>query len=140
MIIEHSVAPLPIISEVMKSVAKTLPHPDVDTIDVATVFAALSDPTRLAICLSLAENDGEARCSSFNYLCAAPNLTYHFARLREAGVTRTRLQGTSRHISLRRDDLDKRFPGLLDAVLDAARRSRGSLPAIDMDYTRAKPR
>jgi hypothetical protein len=35
-------------------------------------------------------------------------------------VTRTRVEGTQRFISLRRDDLERRFPGLLDAVLRAA--------------------
>jgi hypothetical protein len=40
--------------------------------------------------------------------------------LREAGVVTQELQGTSKLTSLRREDLDARFPGLLDAVLDAA--------------------
>ena len=34
-------------------------------------------------------------------------------------MTHTRLAGTTRRVSLRRDDLDARFPGLLDAVLRA---------------------
>jgi DNA-binding transcriptional ArsR family regulator len=112
---------------------KTVPHPDAESIDPTVVFSALSDPTRLAICLSLAESEEfEARCSSFQELGTPSNLAYHFARLREAGVTRVRLQGTSRFVSLRRDDLNRRFPGLLDAILEAARRSRASLPAIDV--------
>jgi DNA-binding transcriptional ArsR family regulator len=48
------------------------------------------------------------------------SVSYHFKVLREAGVTRTRVEGTQRFISLRRDDLEMRFPGLLDAVLRAA--------------------
>ncbi len=40
--------------------------------------------------------------------------------LREAGVIRQYRDGTSRLSTLRRDDLDVRFPGLLDAVLQAA--------------------
>jgi hypothetical protein len=40
--------------------------------------------------------------------------------LREAGVIRQRVEGTTRLNSLRRDDLDDRFPGLLDAVLAGA--------------------
>jgi DNA-binding transcriptional ArsR family regulator len=43
--------------------------------------------------------------------------SHHFRVLREAGVTHTRLEGTHRHVSLRREDLDARFPGLLGAVL-----------------------
>jgi hypothetical protein len=40
--------------------------------------------------------------------------------LREAGVVRQRSEGTARLNTLRREDLDARFPGLLDSVLRAA--------------------
>ena len=56
-------------------------------------------------------------------------LTYHFTKLREAGVTRARVEGTSRLISLRREEFDRRFPGLLDSVIEAARRDP-NLPRI----------
>ena len=49
------------------------------------------------------------------------NISYHLAKLREAGVTRTEAVGTSRLISLRRADLELRFPGLLDSILASAR-------------------
>ena len=42
--------------------------------------------------------------------------SYHLRLLREAGVTRTRPKGTQRFISLRRDDLEDRFPGLVDVL------------------------
>jgi DNA-binding transcriptional ArsR family regulator len=45
--------------------------------------------------------------------------THHFRVLREAGVISQRAEGTSRLNTLRREDLDARFPGLLDAILDA---------------------
>jgi DNA-binding transcriptional ArsR family regulator len=48
-------------------------------------------------------------------------LTHHFRVLREAGVIEQREEGTARLNSLRREDLDARFPGLLDAVLAGAR-------------------
>lgn len=112
---------------------KLLPQPDIEAVEAAAVFAALSDPTRLAICLYLAEaEERELRCGSFYGIAGASNLAYHFAKLREAGVTQARVQGTARYISLRREELDGRFPGLLDAVLEAARRSRDSLPKLDL--------
>jgi hypothetical protein len=37
--------------------------------------------------------------------------------LREAGVIRNEPDGRRRRLTLRRDDLDARFPGLLDSVL-----------------------
>jgi hypothetical protein len=45
--------------------------------------------------------------------------------LREAGLTHTRAEGTHRHVSLRREEVDARFPGLLGAVLVAAEREAG---------------
>ena len=47
-------------------------------------------------------------------------MTHHFKVLREAGVIRQRQEATLRLTSLRRDDLDTRFPGLLDRILEAA--------------------
>jgi len=51
---------------------------------------------------------------------AKSTLSHHLRVLREAGVTLTEPNGTQRVVSLRRADLDERFPGLLDAVLGAA--------------------
>jgi DNA-binding transcriptional ArsR family regulator len=99
------------------------PHPERDEIELARVMEALSDPTRLAIVAflaSLADGAVEAQCGAFTCFGSKSNLTYHLARLREAGVTRTRVAGTARLISLRADDLGARFPGLLDSVVAAA--------------------
>ena len=100
-----------------------LPHPPSDQIELAAVLEALSDPTRLGIVVDLADRkaEWEARCGAFSHLGSKTNLTYHFAKLRAAGVTHARAEGTSRFISLRREDLDARFPGLLDTVIKAAR-------------------
>ena len=100
-----------------------LPHPSSDQIELAAVLEALSDPTRLGIVIDLADRkiEWEARCGEFSHLGSKTNLTYHFAKLRAAGVTHARAEGTSRFISLRREDLDARFPGLLDTVIKAAR-------------------
>jgi DNA-binding transcriptional ArsR family regulator len=101
-----------------------LPHPVRDHIELPAVLDALSDPTRLAIVIELANlsEEWEARCGTFSHLGSKTNLTYHFAKLRAAGVTHARAEGTSRFISLRRDDLESRFPGLLDTIVRAARK------------------
>ena len=105
-------------------------HPDMDAVEPAAVFAALADPIRLGIVVALADGtEVEARCGSFNGLASPSLLTYHFTKLREAGVTRVRVEGTSRLISLRREEFDRRFPGLLDSVIAAARRD-SNLPRI----------
>jgi DNA-binding transcriptional ArsR family regulator len=98
-----------------------LSHPSIDQIDLANVLAVLGDQTRLAIVGYLARNDGmPANCSQFLDFGSKTNLSYHLAKLREAGVTRTEISGTSRLISLRRAELEQRFPGLLDSILAAA--------------------
>jgi DNA-binding transcriptional ArsR family regulator len=100
-----------------------LPQPEKDRIELSRVMESLSDPTRLAVVAFLASLPGEfpeARCGAFSAFGSKQNLTYHLTKLREAGVTRARPQGTSRYVSLRRDDLDERFPGLLDSIIAAA--------------------
>ena len=96
----------------------SLPHPTLDQITLAGVRAVLGDPTRRAIIRQLAEKDQmRTNCGEFMELGSKTNISYHLAKMREAGVTRTEVQGTSRLITLRRADLDVRFPGLLDSIL-----------------------
>jgi len=84
------------------------------------VLHALSDPARLEIVRHLAAGS-EWSCGKFDLGLSKPTLSHHFRVLREAGVVRTRPEGRKRLLSLRRDDLDARFPGLMDAVLASGR-------------------
>ena len=59
-------------------------------------------------------------CGGFGFDISKSTLTHHFRTLREAGVIRQERRGTTKLTWLRRDDLDARFPGLLDAVLAAS--------------------
>jgi DNA-binding transcriptional ArsR family regulator len=100
-------------------------HPTREQIELPMVLDCLSDPTRLAIVFTLAGNhEGvrELRCGDFNAFSGKSNLAYHFAKLREAGLIETRIVGTTRYQRLRRNDLDARFPGLLDAIITSAAR------------------
>jgi DNA-binding transcriptional ArsR family regulator len=89
-------------------------------LDLPVVLAALADPGRLSIVRALSVA-GEAPCGEVQRLagldCCKSTMSHHSRVLREAGVTRTRISGTRRYVSLRRDDLQVAFPGLLDAVL-----------------------
>jgi DNA-binding transcriptional ArsR family regulator len=108
----------------------TLPHPNPDQISLPIVLGVLGDPTRLAIVRYLASKEGvPMNCSKFLDLGSKTNLSYHLAKLREAGVTRAEIVGTNRMITLRRADLDARFPGLLDSVIAAAG-NETALPAV----------
>ena len=93
-----------------------LHQPDTADLDLTAVLQALGDPIRLQIIRRLAD-EGERTCGSFELGISKATRSHHFKVLREAGITNTRPEGTHRHVSLRRDDLESRFPGLLDAVL-----------------------
>ena len=101
--------------------ATTLIHPAADELKLATVMDALSDPVRVAIVRALAAQ-GEIACGTLELGVSPATRSHHFRVLREAGITLTRPSGTHRYVSLRRPELDERFPGLLDAVLAAAER------------------
>jgi DNA-binding transcriptional ArsR family regulator len=97
--------------------AEKIRHPDATALDLATIMRTVGDPVRLAIVREL--RDGRERgCGDLQDVLGIPASTgsYHLRLLREAGVTRTRADGTSRLISLRRDDLESRFPGLVDVL------------------------
>src|ERR671932_778036 len=100
---------------------KPMSEPATEAISLPGVMAALSDPVRVRIVRALADG-GEAACNTFELGVAKATRSHHLRVLREAGLTHTRADGTRRLVSLRRDDLDARFPGLLDAVLAAAER------------------
>ena len=101
------------------TVAHDIPHPAREDLDLAGVLHALSDPVRLEIVAGLA-GGAERTCGSFDVAVTKSTCTHHFRVLREAGLIRQRQQGTMRLNSLRRDDLEARFPGLLGTILEAA--------------------
>lgn len=92
--------------------------PDIDDVALSQVLYALSDPVRLDVVRTLAR-DGEASCSVLDGGRPKSSMSHHFRVLRESGLVRTRHEGPSHMNELRRDDLDRRFPVLLDAVLAA---------------------
>ncbi len=98
-----------------------LMHPSREELQMADVLHALSDPQRLSIVRCLAEDPAPRRCGAFGLEVTKSTLTHHFRVLREAGVIEQREEGTARLNSLRREDLDARFPGLLDAILAGSR-------------------
>jgi len=94
-------------------------HPAAKDITLEGVLYALGDPIRLEIVLRLATDDAIA-CAALELPVAKSTLSHHLKVLREAGVLYCRKQGTQHLNSLRREDLDQRFPGLLDTVLRSA--------------------
>jgi DNA-binding transcriptional ArsR family regulator len=93
-------------------------EPPADALDLTTVLQALGDTVRLKIVRVLAA-EGERACGAVDLGVSKATRSHHFKVLREAGVTHTRLEGTHRYVALRRDDLEARFPGLLEAILQS---------------------
>jgi DNA-binding transcriptional ArsR family regulator len=100
-----------------------LPHPRRDELELGTVLHALSDPVRMTIVAAL-DSGQERSCNSFDVPVTKSTCTHHFRVLREAGIIHQRQEGVSRLNTLRRDDLESRFPGLLDTILSAAGAAR----------------
>ncbi|WP_198163290.1 ArsR/SmtB family transcription factor [Rhodococcus sp. WMMA185] len=94
-------------------------HPEVSDIRLTAVLAALSDPIRVGVVSQLADNT-ERGWGELQVPVAKSTLSHHLRVLRDAGITRTRQEGTRCFVVLRRHELDERFPGLLDTVLTAA--------------------
>ena len=98
---------------------KPLYHPRRNEISLPGVLYALGDPIRLEIVKSLAVK-GEQNCAALGRPIAKSTLSNHVRVLRESGIIYCHKEGTQQLNSLRREDLDACFPGLLDAILLAS--------------------
>jgi DNA-binding transcriptional ArsR family regulator len=98
--------------------AAALSHPETSDLELLDVLHALSDPTRMTIVQTLLA-DPERPCGTFPVTVAPSTLTHHFRVLRDAGVIHQREEGRRRWTSLRRADLETRFPGVLDTIVSA---------------------
>ncbi|MFE5328475.1 ArsR/SmtB family transcription factor [Embleya sp. NPDC056575] len=103
-------------------------HPETENVTLAQVLAALDDPMRLRIVKVLVHDPDttERTCTSFVLPVGKSTLTHHFRILREAGLIRQVDRGNSRKAQLRREDIDRRFPGLLSLIL-----AEGATPESD---------
>ena len=88
-------------------------HPDLAEVPLTSVLAALADPLRLGIVRLLADG-AERQCGELDTPVSKSTLSH-----RTAGVIRARSEGTRCYAHLRREELDERFPGLLNAILNA---------------------
>jgi DNA-binding transcriptional ArsR family regulator len=100
--------------------ARVMPHPEVADVDLPTLLFALSDPARLDLVRQLGAKGTLtiAECQATDPDVPKSTFSHHLKTLREAGLIRNEPVGRQRKLTLRRDEVDRQFPGLLDAVLD----------------------
>jgi DNA-binding transcriptional ArsR family regulator len=91
--------------------------PDRDEIELVDVLAALGDPVRMQLVRILDAADGALCCAEIPIPVSKSTGSHHLKVLREAGVVTAQIEGTRRYYTLRRADLEARFPGLLESVL-----------------------
>ncbi|MFI0420152.1 ArsR/SmtB family transcription factor [Spongiactinospora sp. 9N601] len=93
-----------------------LHHPAAEEIELVDVLAALGHPVRLEVARALASGE-ERFCGEIRPDVPKSSMTHHWRTLRESGVIHQRRAGRKLYLTLRRADLEARFPGLLDIVL-----------------------
>lgn len=112
---------------------RRLTHPPIDSVTVEGILHALADPERMAIFASLTAAGAAQACTNFQKInertVPKSTLSQHFRALREAGLVHSERQGVEMLNSSRRAEIDKRFPGLIDAVMGAYCRQSGKSTA-----------
>lgn len=102
------------------SIATTSPGvetPQATPQELAAVGAALADPTRVQM-LRLMQANEEVACAALEttFSLTKSTISYHVRVLRHAGLIRVRKTGKFYHYALVRDEIERRFPGLLDLL------------------------
>lgn len=116
----------------MMKTMRPLFHPSVEDVTVEAVLHALSDPVRVAIFSEIVGSECSHNCSNFLNISEKTipksTLSQHFKALREAGLIRSERRGVEVHNVSRCSEIDKRFPGLIAAIVNAHQlQSKGKL-------------
>lgn len=91
-------------------------HPAASELALERILYALSDSIRLDIVRHLARVEA-ASCGELDGGRPKSTVSHHFKVLRESGLVLTENTGTIHMNTLRRADIESRFPGLLAAIL-----------------------
>lgn len=97
--------------------ARKIGHPSIRDIGIDNVLYALSDPIRRSIVVALASCKGMSCAKSCAEGLSPSTVSFHHKILRENGLIRSEKVGVEVINTLRKEELDKRFPGLIDAIL-----------------------
>jgi DNA-binding transcriptional ArsR family regulator len=98
-------------------------HPSIEDVTVEAILHALSDPLRVEIFAAIAGSDCSRKCSNFlkisDKTIPKSTLSQHFKVLREAGLIRGERHGVEMTNTSRCSEIDRRFPGLIAAIVNA---------------------
>jgi DNA-binding transcriptional ArsR family regulator len=98
-------------------------HPSIEDVTVESILHALSDPVRVAIFAQIAGSGCSQNCSNFlnvsDKTIPKSTLSLHFKALREAGLIRGERRGVEMQNTSRCSEVEKRFPGLIAAIVNA---------------------
>jgi DNA-binding transcriptional ArsR family regulator len=98
-------------------------HPSIQDVTVEAILHALSDSVRVAIFVEIVGSECSRNCSNFLRVSEKEipksTLSQHFKALREAGLIRGERRGVEMHNTSRLTEVDKRFPGLIAAIVNA---------------------
>ena len=102
---------------------RQIKHPTIEQVELADIMYALADPTRLEIVVMLARAGKKLTCGEINLNRPKSSMSHHFKILRSAGLVETLIEGTEHMNSLRLEEVESKYPGVLNAVLKAAAKS-----------------
>ena len=98
--------------------ARTFVHPSAKDLTIDGVLYALSDPIRRNIVMKLLNcHEGKMSCVKSCEELSPSTISFHHKILRESGIIRSEKIGVEVINSVREEDLDKKFPGLLESIL-----------------------
>ncbi|QCT01106.1 ArsR family regulatory protein [Paenibacillus algicola] len=97
---------------------KNLYHPPLETIPYSKVLQALSEPNRIRMVRCL-YHSGENNCTAYSnsLMLNKSTVSHHIKILREAGLIQGRIEGKEHIYSLRKEEMNEKFPGLLESLV-----------------------
>lgn len=101
-------------------------EPTREQLRLSAVLEALANPLRLEVVVRLTQEPAVLACGELIPELSKSTASHHLRILRDSGVMRVIRDGRYLRPSLRRDDLDARFPGLLDVILANADESQAA--------------
>lgn len=106
---------------------RPLAHPALADVSLDAVLHALSDPVRRQMVRRMLQC-GELSCGAACDELPPSTVSFHHKLLREAGIIRSQKRGVQVFNTVRKTELDQRFPELLEHILrhDAGAADRSS--------------